>query len=180
MFFFPRNASEQNSESLILFRKFAPTVFLLYGTGLELFFFIFHSMIQKGILKVCFYCCSTVRNSEHFSQLFGMEFRELASILFHGTKFRAFFSLAEWLGTTFLEFSVPRNKQNSVGTNHLFHLYCLPWNYFFGRKFPTLPSTQEFLGLNGIDLLNLHYNMKRGCNRTCNLFQIPAVFTFLC
>ncbi len=88
--------------------------------------------------------------------------------LFHETEFWAFFSLAEWFGTKFREFSVPLNSRNFVGTNHLCHLFRLPLNYFFGQKFLTLPSTQDFLGLNVIDMLNLHYSMKRGCNH--NLF----------
>ncbi len=57
--------------------------------------------------------------------------------LFYGTEFQVVFSFAEWFGTEFREFSVPRNSQNSVGTNNLFRLFRLPRNYFW-RKFPTI------------------------------------------
>ncbi len=57
-----------------------------------------------------------------------------ASILFHGTEFRVVFSSAEWFGTEFREFPIPRNSRNSAGTNQLFRLFR---NNFFGRKLPT-------------------------------------------
>jgi hypothetical protein len=31
--------------------------------------FLFRGMVQNGILRICFYFCSTVQNSEHFSPL---------------------------------------------------------------------------------------------------------------
>ncbi len=118
-------------------------------------------MLRNGIPRVCFYFCSTERNSELLSlprngseqnskclllylfhgtefqivfssaEWFRTEFREFASILFHGTEFRAFFFSAERFGTEFWEFSAPRNSQNSAGTNQLIRLFRLPRNYFF-------------------------------------------------
>jgi|LakMenEpi03Aug12_release.lakeMendotaPanAssembly.Ray.scaffolds.fasta_scaffold414705_1 hypothetical protein len=64
---------------------------------------------------------------------FGTEFRVVVSppewfgkeILFHGTEFQAFLSTAERFGTEFREFSAPRNRWNSAGTNQLFRLFRL-------------------------------------------------------
>jgi hypothetical protein len=108
-------------------------------------------MLRKQIPKVCFYFCCTERNSELFSLprnglerdseslllfLFhGTAFREFASFLFYGTEFREFLSLAEWFEKEFLEFSVPGNSRNFVGTNHLFCVFRLLWNYFFVGNF---------------------------------------------
>jgi hypothetical protein len=53
-----------------------------------------------GVPKVYYYPCSTERNSELFSlRRNGSErnSESFASILFHGTEFRAFFSSAEWV-----------------------------------------------------------------------------------
>jgi hypothetical protein len=91
---------------------------------------------------------------------FGTEFREFASIFFHGmgfrvgsssadwfrTQFREFpsffvpwyrilniFSPVEYFGTEFREFSVPRNSRNSAGTNQLFCLFRFPQNNFLSE-----------------------------------------------
>ncbi len=58
--------------------------------------FLFRRMVQNGILRVNFYFCSTVQNSEHF------------------------FSSAGWFGTKFRKFYVTRDSTNSAGTNQLF------------------------------------------------------------
>ncbi len=91
--------------------------FLFQQTELKACFLPRNASEQNS--DVCFYFCSTERNSELFSlRRNGLEqnSESLLLFLFHGTKFRAF-SLAKWLGT---EFSGPRNSQNSAGTNQLF------------------------------------------------------------
>ncbi len=87
------------------------------------------------------------------------EIQILKKALLHGKEFRVKFSSAEGFGTEFREFasilvprngtpscvlfrgrvrngiprfSVPRKNRNSVGNNHLFRLFRLPRNYFFG------------------------------------------------
>ncbi len=95
--FHPWNASEWNSKSLLLF--LFPTelrvVFfsaIWFKTESQVFAsifvtrnriprcFLFRRMVQNGILRVSFYFCSTVQNSEHF------------------------FSSAEWFGSKFQKF----------------------------------------------------------------------------
>jgi hypothetical protein len=116
--FLLRNASKQNSESLLLF----------------------FSTEQYSDLF------SLSRNSEHFSlKRNGLERNSESLLLFliHGMKFWAFWSSAKWFGMEFWEFSVPRNSRNSVGTNHLFRLLRLPRNNFFvGNSKPTLAHVQ--------------------------------------
>jgi hypothetical protein len=123
--------------------------------------FLFRGMVRNGIPRVCFYFCSTERNSELFPLLLkGLEGNSESLLLFqfHGTEFRVVFSSAEGFGREFREFasifglrdgipscflvrgrvrngipriSVPRNSRNSVGNNHLFRQFRLPRNYFF-------------------------------------------------
>jgi hypothetical protein len=50
----------------------------------------------------------------------------LRLFLFHGTEFRAFYSLWEWFVTEFREFFVPRSSQKSAGTNQMFRLFRFP------------------------------------------------------
>jgi hypothetical protein len=57
--------------------------------------FLFHGMVQNEISRVSFYFC------------------------YKGMEFRTFFSSAEWFGSEFREFSVPRNIRKSAGTNQL-------------------------------------------------------------
>jgi hypothetical protein len=126
------NASERNSESLLLF-LFHGTEFRAlfssaewFGTGfLDLasifvtrngipVIFLFREMVQTGISRVCFYFCSTVQNSRHFSlQRNGSE--RNSDVFF-----------------------VPRNSRNSAGTNHR---NCQP--YFQDRSL-----LEEFLRKN--------------------------------
>jgi hypothetical protein len=85
----PRNDSEQNSETLLLF--------LFLGTNSEYFsplgngsernseIFLFRGMIQNKIPRLCFYFCSLVQNSEHFSPLGNGSERNSESFLFRGT-----------------------------------------------------------------------------------------------
>ncbi len=125
--------------------------------------FLFNGMVRNGIPRVCFYFCSTARNSELFSlslkssegnsaslllfwfhgtefrvvfssaEGLGREFWDFDSILFNGTEFRVVFSSTEGFGKEFRELSVPRNSRNSVGNNHLFRLFRLPRNYFLSE-----------------------------------------------
>jgi hypothetical protein len=101
--------------------------------------FLFRRMVWKGIPRVCFYFCSTQRNSDLFSLLQkGSEGNSKSLLLFLFLGFRVVFSSTEGFGTEFREFSVPRNSRNSVGNNHLFHLFRLPLNYFFvGIPYPS-------------------------------------------
>jgi hypothetical protein len=69
--------------------------------------FLFHRMVQNGIPRVCFYFCSRVRNSEHFSLPRHGSERNSESFLFRGTA------------------EIP--LEHTI----LFRLFRLPWNYFF-------------------------------------------------
>ncbi len=94
---------------------------------------LFRGMIRNTVPSVCLYFCSTEQNSELFSfPRNGSEWNSerLLLILFHGTKFWAFFYSAERFGMEFREFSVPRNSRNSAGTYQLFCLFRLPRNNF--------------------------------------------------
>jgi hypothetical protein len=74
------NASERKSEFASIFvpRNGIPIVFSSvswFGTEFQVFASIF--VPQNGIPRVCFYFCSMVQNSEHFSpsaEWFGTEF----------------------------------------------------------------------------------------------------------
>ena len=126
-----------------------------------LIIFLFRGMVWNGIPRVCFYFCSTERNSGLFSLPLKSSkgnSESLFLIWLHGAEFRVVFSSAEGFGRHFWEFayifvqrngipncflfrgrvrngiprvSVPRNSRNSVGNNHLFRLFRLPRNYFF-------------------------------------------------
>ncbi len=70
--------------------------------------FLFRGMVRNGILRVCFYFCSTERNSELFSlPLKGLEWNSESKLLFlcHGTEFRVVFSSAEEFGREFRDFA---------------------------------------------------------------------------
>ncbi len=93
----------------------------------------------SGIPRVCFYFCSTERNSELFSLPRNVSERNsenLILFLFLSTEFQAFFSSAEWFGMEFREISVPRNSRNSARTNQLFRLFRRPRNNFFVGTYP--------------------------------------------
>ncbi len=69
--------------------------------------FLFRGMVPNGFPRVCFYFCSTERNSELFSLPRKGSERNSASmllVLFHGTEFRVVFSSTEWFGTEYQEF----------------------------------------------------------------------------
>jgi hypothetical protein len=72
----------------------------------------------------------------------GISTESLLIFLFHKTEFRTFFSSAEWFGTEFRKFSVPRNSRNSAGTNQLFHLFRLPRKNFFANPSYARAPTQ--------------------------------------
>ncbi len=95
----PRNGSERNYESLLLFlfhgTEFRVVLSSAVGLGRE--FRKFASfVVPRNIIPSCF--------------------------LFHGRARKGF-----------REFSVPRNFRNSVGNNHLFHLFRLPRDYFLSE-----------------------------------------------
>jgi hypothetical protein len=94
-------------------------------------------MFRNGIPRVCFYVCSTERNSELFSlplKYVEGNSKSLLLVLVKRTEFQVIFSSAEGFGTEFQEFSVLWNSQNSVGNHHLFRLFRLPRNTFFVGK----------------------------------------------
>ncbi len=69
--------------------------------------FLFRGMVRNGILRVCFYFCSTERNSALFSlPRKGSERNSVSMLqfLFHGTEFRVVFYSSEGFGTEFREF----------------------------------------------------------------------------
>jgi hypothetical protein len=75
---------------------------------------------ERNSLKCLLLFCSMERNYELFSLTWNgseQNSQSLLLFLFHGTKFRAFFSSAERLGRECLEFYVPSNGRNSAGTN---------------------------------------------------------------
>ena len=81
---------------------------------------LFRRRFRNRIMGVCFYFCSTERNSELFSlPLKSSEGNSetLILFLFKGTEFLVVFSSAEGFGTKIRELPVPRNSRNSVGNN---------------------------------------------------------------
>ncbi len=157
-----RNGTERNSAKNWSFTELAQLLCSLWRPlHSTLIIFLFHGMVRNGIPRVCFYFCSTERNSKLiFLPLKSSEgnFESLLLVWYHGTEFRVVFSSAEGFGRQFWEFacifvqqngipncflfpgrvwngiprvSFPRNSRNSVGNNHLFRLFRLPRNYFF-------------------------------------------------
>ncbi len=103
---------------------------------------------RNGIPWVCFYFCSTERNSRLVSlprNCSQWNSESLLLFLFHSIEFLAFFSSVEWFGSEFREISVPRNSRNSAWTNQLFHLFRLPRNNFLSEI--ANPSCASFLCL---------------------------------
>ncbi len=116
MCFLSRNASEQNSRSLLLF--------CLTGQEFRVVFSSENRSEQNSESLLLF--CSTEPNSKLFSLP------------------------QKWFGTEFREFSVPRNRQNSVRTNHLFLLSRLSQNYFsseISNPTPPPPGSQSSAGI---------------------------------
>ncbi len=123
--------------------------------------FLFRGMVHNGIPGVCFHFCSTELNFELFSlplknsegnsenllpfwlhgtvfqvvffsaEGFGRKFREFASIFFQRNGISSCYLFRGIFGTEFRKLSIPRNRRNSIGKNHLFRLFRLPPNYFF-------------------------------------------------
>ncbi len=91
-------------------------------------------MLRNGIPRVCFYFCSTERNSKLFSLPRNSSERNSESLLLLlllGTEFRAFFSSTEWFRMEFREFvsilfnriehfSIPRNGSERKTESFLF------------------------------------------------------------
>jgi hypothetical protein len=77
--------------------------------------FLFRRMVQNGILRVSFFFCSTVQNSEHF------------------------FSSAERFGTKFRKFYVTRASPNSAGTNQLFRPVFLGIIFWSEQPWSVIP-----------------------------------------
>jgi hypothetical protein len=132
----------QKSSFLTLFLKFWAAAFVLSR-------FLFRGMVRNRIPTVCFYICSTQRNSELFSlQLKGSEgiLRVGFYFCFHGMEFRVVFLFRRRVRNGILRFFVPRNSRNSVRNNHLFRIFRLPQNYFFvgnSQHYSTDPATPE-------------------------------------
>ncbi len=77
------------------------------------------------------------------SEVLGREFREFASIFVQRNRIPSCFLFRGRVRNGIPRFYVPRNSRNSGGNNHLFRLFRLPRNYFFGRKYPTLIVTAK-------------------------------------
>ncbi len=94
----------------------------------------FSEMLWNKISKICFYFCSTERNSELFSLLLNGSERISRVWLYFFSRVR-----------NSEHFSLPRNGSNGIprvlcsaeqpefpfGTNHLFRIFRLPRIYFF-------------------------------------------------
>jgi hypothetical protein len=87
--FCPRHASEQSSESLLLFfsmernsEHFSP---LRNSSEWNSESFLIRRMVQNRNPRVFFYFCSRVQNSEHSSPLLNGSERNFESFLFRGT-----------------------------------------------------------------------------------------------
>ncbi len=91
----------------------------------------FREMLWNKILKVCFYFCSTERNSTLFSLPWNGSERNFESVHLFFSKIRAFFSSMEWFGKEFREFFVPQT---------ICFVYSVFRGIIFCQKFPTLPS----------------------------------------
>jgi hypothetical protein len=107
----PRNGSEWNSDSLLLFvpRNGIPSCFLFRLRG------------RKGIPRVCFYFCFHGTEFRVFfssAEVFGTEFREFASIFVQRNGIPSCFLFRGKVRNGIPRFSVPRNIRNSVGNNH--------------------------------------------------------------
>ncbi len=112
-----------------------------FGTEFGEFAYIFYPW--NGLSSI-FLLCGTIRNGiREFSVIWnGSEWNSesLLLFLFHDTVFWAFFSSAEQFGTEFRGIFVPRNGQNSAGTNQLFCLFRLLFNNFL------VGNCQPYLG----------------------------------
>jgi hypothetical protein len=109
-------------------------------------------MVRNGIPRVCFYFCSTERNSELFSlELKGSEgnSENLLLFWFHGTEFRVLFSSAEGFGREFREFASCFVQRNGIRSSFLFRGRVrngIPRAFFsveqpeLRRKLPFVPS----------------------------------------
>jgi hypothetical protein len=155
LFTLPRNGSERNSGSLLLF--------LLHGTEFRA---VFSSTERFGreFREFALPRNDSERNSE-----------SLLLFLLHGTEFWVVFSSAEGFGMEFRGFasifglrdgipscflfrgrvrngipriSVPRNSRNSVGNNHLFRQFRLPRNYFLSEiPNPSLDQEEQLASI---------------------------------
>ncbi len=113
------------------FRQFASIFFPWNGIPSC---FLFRLRIRKGILRVFFYFCihgKEFRVVFYSAEVFGREFREFASIFVQRNGIPSSFLFRGRVRNGIPRFSVPRNRRNSVGNNHLFRLFRLPRNYFF-------------------------------------------------
>jgi hypothetical protein len=98
-------------------------------------------MLRNEIPRVCFYFCSTERNSVHFlfCGMHGLDRNSESLLLFCSTVQKEFSLLrngSEWNG----------NSRNSAGTNQLFRLFRLPRNIpriFVGNCKPYLQGGEE-------------------------------------
>ncbi len=91
-----------------MLRNGNPRVFFCSRNGIPSCF-LFRELVRNRIPSVCFYFCSTQRNSDLFSLLRNGSERNSTSLLlflFHGTELQAFFFSAERFGTEFQEFYV--------------------------------------------------------------------------
>jgi hypothetical protein len=107
---------------------------------------LFREMVRNRIPRVCFYFCSTERNSEFF--LFRWRAgKGIPRVCLNRMEFWVVCSSAEGFGTEFRGLSVLRNSRNSVGNIHLFRLFRLPRNYFFvGNSQPNFQASKRRIG----------------------------------
>jgi hypothetical protein len=124
-------------------------LFLFHGTEFRVVFSFTESFRTEFREFACFFVTVLVRNSEHFS------FQQNA-------------------GTEFREFSVPRNSQNSIGNDHLFHLFHRPRDYFFLSEIPN-PTQNASRGI-AYQMHFLQIDMKTTLSNSICFFldQLPS------
>ncbi len=121
----PRNCSERNSNSLLLY-FFHGTEFRVVFSSAEGF--------GREFWEYSSIFVSTEGNSELFSLLLKCSEGNSESLLlffFNRNGIPSCFLFRGRVQNGIPRFSVPRNNRNSVGNNHLFRLFRLPRNYFF-------------------------------------------------
>ncbi len=130
MFSLPRNAPEQNFESLLRFLFHWTELWVVYSStewfGTE--FREFATIFVPGTEFRAFFSSA---------EWFGTEFREFATIFVPGTEFRAFFSSSEWNSESFLF----RGTAGITSELTICFVYSVVRGIVFCLKFPTPHAT---------------------------------------
>ncbi len=100
----------------------------------------FSEMLWNKISKICFYFCSTERNSELFSLLLrGSErISRVWFYFFPGSGILNIFLFLGMVWTEFRELSVLWNSRNFLSEQTICFVYSVFQGFFFCRKFSTL------------------------------------------